>query len=364
MHKTWDYDMVIVGGGPAGAMLARLLPKGYRVLLLDKKPLMEEITSKDMKCCGALLSEAAQKVLAEWQMALPAEVLTDPQPFAMKVIETRILPERTYLKQYYNMDRAKFETWLKSLIPSEIEIAGNLYIQGFRRCEKGVLLYGKEKGSGHSREITARLVVAADGASSLFRQRLYPRLRWKMYLSMQEWYENIGGLDSYYAIADTETTDFYSWMIPKGKEIILGTALDEKDGNYQERFRGLKRKLEERGIMFGKRVHREACQIVRPVVGMPVTGNACIALIGEAGGFISPSSAEGFSYAFRSAEALAKAIRAKGLQYFAEQYRHNCREIRRDLTLRQWKSRVMYQPVLRKMALKLGWGSFKNSPAE
>ena len=31
------YDMIIVGGGPAGATLARMIGKRYKVLLLEKR---------------------------------------------------------------------------------------------------------------------------------------------------------------------------------------------------------------------------------------------------------------------------------------------------------------------------------------
>jgi len=52
------YDIAIIGLGPAGATLARLLDRKYKVVAIDKK------YSRITKCCGGLLSPDAQKILA------------------------------------------------------------------------------------------------------------------------------------------------------------------------------------------------------------------------------------------------------------------------------------------------------------
>lgn len=44
------YDIAIIGLGPAGATLSRLLSKEYKVLALDRKK------EERGKCCGGLLS--------------------------------------------------------------------------------------------------------------------------------------------------------------------------------------------------------------------------------------------------------------------------------------------------------------------
>ena len=59
------YDIAIVGLGPAGATLARLLDKKYKVIAIDRK------NSKISKCCGGLLSPDAQKILAQFDICLP-----------------------------------------------------------------------------------------------------------------------------------------------------------------------------------------------------------------------------------------------------------------------------------------------------
>ena len=75
--------------------------------------------------------------------------------------------------------------------------------------------------------------------------------------------------------------------------------------------------------------------------------------LGEAGGWISPSSAEGLSYAFRSALALAEAIK-EGLAGFEKRYSRNMRSLRWNLLLKICKSRLLFDPRLRSMAMRSG----------
>ena len=59
-----EFDLAVVGAGPAGATLARLLAGRYRVLLLDRRPLWDEGPARDCdKACGGLLAPDAQRML-------------------------------------------------------------------------------------------------------------------------------------------------------------------------------------------------------------------------------------------------------------------------------------------------------------
>lgn len=57
------YDVAIVGAGPAGSTLARLIGSKLRVLLVDKRR-PTDINKNEYqksKCCGGLLAPDAQK---------------------------------------------------------------------------------------------------------------------------------------------------------------------------------------------------------------------------------------------------------------------------------------------------------------
>lgn len=112
------YDIVIVGGGPAGSTLARLIGNQYRVLLLEKRTFQEPLYKGLQKCCGGLLDPDAQKMLASFGLGLPKSVIVSPQMFAVRTIDNDNSIERYYQRHYINVDREAFDKWLISLIPS------------------------------------------------------------------------------------------------------------------------------------------------------------------------------------------------------------------------------------------------------
>ena len=71
-----QYDIAVIGAGPAGATFARLAAaSGASILLIDGQ------TEGRAKPCGGLLAPDAQRVLAEFGLTLPKEILVDPQIF-------------------------------------------------------------------------------------------------------------------------------------------------------------------------------------------------------------------------------------------------------------------------------------------
>ncbi len=116
----------------------------------------------------------------------------------------------------------------------------------------------------------------------------------------------------------------------------------------------LKAGLREYGIHYGKTVFREGTLILRPVNQNQIfTGANGIALLGEAAGWISPSSAEGFSYALKSALNLADAL-GDSPDGFERRYSHNSRQLRRNILLKNLKARVIFNPILRRLIMR--WG--------
>lgn len=117
------YDIAIIGGGPGGATLARLIGEKYKVLLVDKRPFLDQPkNSFPGKCCGGLLAPDAQRLLSKLGLGLPRDILEDPQLFVVKAIDLERGLERYYQRHYINMDRERFDHWLLSLIPRQVDI--------------------------------------------------------------------------------------------------------------------------------------------------------------------------------------------------------------------------------------------------
>jgi len=352
------YDITIVGAGPAGATLARLIGEKYSVLLVDSRHLdRADHGPGDSKCCGGLLAPDAQAVLSEMGLGLPVSVLVDPQIFVVRTMDLNQRLERYYQRYYINMDRQAFDRWLTSLVPDAVEKRFGSRFAEFTRIDGGVELDLKQDGK--KVKVRSRVVVGADGGSSSVRRAAYGSSPApEVYTSIQEHVESPSPLPYFTAIFDPEITDYYSWAIPKKDHLLIGAALRPKQGTAA-RFELLKEKLSDRGFNFGKTVLREGAVIFRPTAGKQLAaGSDGIVLLGEAAGFISPSSAEGISYAFRSALCLSDALE-EGIDGFEERYRKRISGLRANVLLKNLKSSFMYNPVLRKMIMKSGINSMK-----
>lgn len=351
------YDLAIVGAGPAGAMLARLVGDRYRVLLLDRRRLdADPRPNRAEKCCGGLLAPDAQQVLAELGLGVPRHVLSGPQLFFVRTLDADHNLERSYQRFYINCHRALFDRWLVSLVPAGVEMRFGVMVKGLEADADGVTL--TLAGGATAR---ARLVVGADGARSLVRRLAFPR--WPappLYLAVQEWCATDTVLPYFTAIFDREVTDFYGWTIPKEDHLVVGVAL-APGGNALEKFARFKARLARWGMPCGPVVKREGALVARPsALAQLCPGAGRILLIGEAAGWISPSSAEGLSYAFRSAIALADSLDT--LDGAAIRYRGACAGLRRNILGKLLKSPFMYAPWLRALIMQAGVGSLAVRP--
>ncbi len=346
------YDVAIIGAGPAGSMLTRLIGQRHRVLLIEKRPLDGPQKPSLGKCCGGLLAPDAQRMLSRLGLGLPKSVLQDPQLFVVRAIDVPHKLERYYQRHYINMDRLGFDQWLLSMVPAGADMRLGCRLLGYSSQDGGFRLTLNQGGREHTE--TAGIIVGADGAGSKVREELGSRgPSPRKYLAIQEWVEAGGSVPYFSSIFDPEVTDYYCWTIPKDNHLIIGAALAPRDRTI-ERFELLKKRLRDYGMRFGKTVRRESTFLLRPQATRQVcTGTSGVVLIGEAAGWISPSSAEGLSYAFRSAEILAGALHA-GLDNVDSRYRRATLPLRRNILLKTLKSRVVFNPLLRRIVMRLG----------
>ena len=351
------YDIGIVGAGPAGATLARLLADRYRVLLLD---------SGRQKCCGGILTPKTQAALAKFDLALPKQVLVDPQPFAVTIMDWDNHLVRSYARQYVNIDRVAFDHWLLSLVPQTVDIRHHAMYQKSETTKDGLTIHFTENGEPKTAQV--RHLVGADGAFSTVRREFFPDAHQpKRYVAVQHWFEQDAvsatpqwGIDiwnDYIGIFDSALTDFYMWMIPKRPQLILGGAFP-LGTNVSATMKTMLGKLESLGLRFGSPAKREAGQIVRPLCQSSLCfGDARAILLGEASGLISPSSAEGISGALSSAFYLAKTFQNNAFDPFL--YRRLLRNRLWSLWLKRFKIPAMFNPRLRKHVMLSGLAALR-----
>ena len=347
------YDIAIIGAGPAGATLARLIGNRYKVLLVERRRLPDQADNfSSMKCCGGLLAPDAQMMLSRLGLGLPKSVLEDPQLFVVKSIDLQQGLERYYQRHYINMNRKKFDSWLLSLVPSDVDIRCGWRLKSFTSENSYFELTLEDEKQTIVEK--AKILIGADGANSKIRRRSFARQTDpQKYVAIQEWVESKNDFPFFTSIFDRSITDFYCWTIPKGDYLLIGAALHPKR-NASKHFTILKTRLEKYGMHFGKTVFREGTFILRPAKQNQLfTGRKGIVLLGEAAGWISPSSAEGLSYAFKSALILADAL-GSAPDGFERRYMDKAAQLRRNIFLKNLKARVIFNPVLRKLIMRSG----------
>ncbi len=342
-----DFDIIIIGLGPAGATLAKLLPASLRVCAIDKKTFADDGFKKP---CGGLLAPDAQKFFASLDLTLPKDILVDPQIFSVRAIDLDSGLIRYYRRFYMNLDRERFDKWLISQIPARVSLE-TARCTDIERIDGGFSV-SFLRSDGSSGSFTCAHVVGADGAGSMVRRRFFPGRSIRRYTAVQQWFKDSSTAPFYSSVFDSRRTDCYSWSLYKDGCFIFGGAYPPK--NSRELFEQQKAALEDYGFHFGAPIKTEACVVYRPsrYGDFHLHKNGAF-LIGEAAGLISPSSLEGISYGMKSGYLLAEAF-IKNPKVPQLHYRKKLLPIKLGLMLKLLKCPFMYNRHLRYLVMKSG----------
>ncbi len=299
------YDIVVVGGGPAGSSFLYRLGqknKGYKAIMINDQ--------NKNKVCGGLLNEKTQKFLSKMNINIPKEILVTPQMFCVKIHDLNLMADKNVAKTYINLDRDKFDKYLQSLLHYSIVDGRVLDIKKHKN-----LYIVKFRSNGEIKKIACKYVIGADGGKSIVRKCSGIELDTREYTSIQKWYKasDVGCPPYMSAVFDNENNDCCSWTISKDDYFIFGGAFHKK--HAIDTFEKQRSKFEKWNIKLENEIKTEACTVLRPKsLKSFSTGRDNIYLIGEASGLISPSSLEGISFALRSGYVLANNFGKKNMR--------------------------------------------------
>lgn len=301
-----QYDVVIVGAGPAGASAARSLVKeGYRVLIVEKKKMPR------YKICSGLITDRSQDLLKQLYGQIPEEILCHPKTLK----GTRICLSKDKLitvpmkKHQYNTWRSDFDNWL--IEQSGAEVWDNHRLIDFNQTREHVQITllnpAREKIF-----LKASYLIGADGGGSRIRRLIDPD-----FLKGVEWVNSSQVYckarinlkpDYYYMFFDPSLTSFYTWLSFKDDLLVYGVG-SRRGGHVAPYLDNTTRYLEKYfDLEIRETVLRTGCiSTDMGLRGNFILGRDRVLLAGEAAGFLNVFG-EGISSALGTGHAAALAI--------------------------------------------------------
>lgn len=305
-----DVDVVVVGGGPAGATAADDLARaGHSVALLDRLG--------RIKPCGGAIPPRAMR-----DFDIPESQLVARARSARMVSPTARAVDMPIDGGYVGMvDRDVFDPWLRARAQSSgAQLVAGSFVGLAHRPEGGVEIAYRPKGADKDEAPTtlrAKLVIGADGARSPVARHTFGAdgeadCVFAYHEIIEAPPEGVHGYESRRADVYYDgrlSPDFYAWIFPHGHAASIGVGSANKGFSLRGAVRDLR-----------ARTGLDACRTIRsegaPIPLKPLKrwdDGRAVVLAGDAAGVVAPASGEGIYYAMYggrlAAEAAQEALR-------------------------------------------------------
>ncbi len=300
-----NYEVLVVGGGPAGSTAAKFLSEeGIETCLIErnlefKKPCGGGIPSAGLKDLG-ILDEVTKKL----KFRRVKKVIIIPpysEPLEVELQKGEILI----------FNRFEFDSFLRKIATEK----GATLIEGeVVNLEKNKSIKATVKlKNGTLREIICKYLIAADGVNSKICSLSgikKPNFFWTISSQIQINSELQTEACEFW-FGSTHASFFYSWVFPGNNYLSIGTGSPKAKElkNFIDNF--IKKRFPSTNISDMKlRAYKIPKWEKRPFY----MGN--IILCGDALGTVMPVSFEGIYYAMKSAQFASEAIKQKDLNIY------------------------------------------------
>ncbi len=302
------YDVVVVGGGPAGARVAQLVAEaGLKTLILERR----KSAGTPVQCAGLISPRTFELLGREFS------ILNRVRGADIYSPGNRIIHIEAEKPKAIVIDRVGFDReLLEGAIASGAEARLGARLSAITRRNKSIRLFAHE--SDGKTEIDTELVVGADGPDSIV-ARTFNLPPPGKFLSAHG--VEVGGCD-----LDPEhvklftgndiAPHFFAWMIPTGEGTRIGLATDA--GNASQYFPAYKKRLSRLGL-YG---HEKDVQYITgtiPIGPRQRTYADRAILVGDAAGQVKATTGGGIYMGMKCAHhAAAAAVMASEAGNFSE----------------------------------------------
>lgn len=304
MSLQQTFDVVVVGGGPAGATIANdLASSGHSVLLIDR--------AGRIKPCGGAIPP---RLIRDFK--IPDQLLCAKITSARMISPAGVEVDMPIGNGFVGMvNREVFDEFLRA---RAVENGAERRVGTFRlltRDPDGTAVVRYEATGAGEVSVRARIVVGADGANSAVARQAIPGAKTKFVFAYHEIVKapdqatsgvspsyDASRCDVYY---DGRTSpDFYSWVFPHGSTMSVGNGSADKGFSLRKAVSELRRR---RGLAGLETVRHEGAPIPLKPLRRWDNGRDVL-LVGDAAGVVAPASGEGIYYAMACARFAAEAV--------------------------------------------------------
>jgi geranylgeranyl reductase len=297
-------DVVVVGGGPAGATAASTLARdGWSVLLLDKG-------GRTKPCGGAV----PPRLIRDYD--IPDELIVAKAKSARMTSPSNVQVHMPIEGGYVGMvDREDFDEWLRCRAVEDGAARERGKFVALERGRDGSPIVSFERVGDGSKEpvrIAASAVIGADGANSMVARAALPgQSKPPFVFAYHEIIESPEEASDRFSSDRCEiyyqgklSPDFYAWVFPHGKTTSVGVGSAVKGFSLRQATAQTRAVA---GLEGMTTVRCEGAPIpMRPMKRWD-NGQDTI-VVGDAAGVVAPASGEGIYYAMLSGELGAQAM--------------------------------------------------------